>query len=137
MKTMKYLSMLLMMLTMSVCMLSCGDDDDEPAADEIHDFFWEMNIVDRGNLTASAAKTLEINLNAVCAQLEDELTGITRGDAVYLHDKLVEILRVEFSDKPISASYGTVSFVVSLKMDDGKVVKKNTLIINKDGCSVK
>ena len=29
MKTMKYLSMLLMMLTMSVCMLSCGDDDDE------------------------------------------------------------------------------------------------------------
>ena len=26
---MKYLSMLLMMLTMSVCMLSCGDDDDE------------------------------------------------------------------------------------------------------------
>lgn len=29
MKTMKYLSMMLMMLAMSVCMSSCGDDDDE------------------------------------------------------------------------------------------------------------
>lgn len=30
MKTMKYLSMLLIMVAMSVCMTSCGDDDDEP-----------------------------------------------------------------------------------------------------------
>lgn len=29
MKTMKYLSMMLMMLAMSVCMSSCGDDDDD------------------------------------------------------------------------------------------------------------
>lgn len=28
MKAMKYLSMLLMMMTLSVCMVSCGDDDD-------------------------------------------------------------------------------------------------------------
>ncbi|VYT37471.1 hypothetical protein [Bacteroides intestinalis] len=28
MKTMKYLSMLLMMVALSVCMVSCGDDDD-------------------------------------------------------------------------------------------------------------
>ena len=31
MKTMKYLSMLLIMVAMSVCMVSCGDDDDKPA----------------------------------------------------------------------------------------------------------
>lgn len=137
MNTLKRKFCMLLSIMLTTCFLiSCGDDD-EPAADEIHDFFWEMNIVDRGNLTASAAKTLEINLNAACAQLEDGLTGITRGDAIYLHDKLVEILRVGFSDKPILASYGAVSFIVSLKMDDGKVVKKNTLTINKDGCSVK
>lgn len=29
MKTMKYLSMLLIMVAMSVCMTSCGDDDDD------------------------------------------------------------------------------------------------------------
>ena len=29
MKTMKYLSMMLVMLAMSVCMFSCGDDDDD------------------------------------------------------------------------------------------------------------
>lgn len=29
MKTMKYLSMMLIMLTMSVCVVSCGKDDDE------------------------------------------------------------------------------------------------------------
>ena len=31
MKTMKYLSLLLIMVAMSVCMVSCGDDDDKPA----------------------------------------------------------------------------------------------------------
>ena len=30
MKTMKYLSMLLVMVVTSVCMVSCGDDDDIP-----------------------------------------------------------------------------------------------------------
>lgn len=33
MKTMKYLSMMLMTLVMSVCMVSCGDDDDNSDAD--------------------------------------------------------------------------------------------------------
>ncbi|RHL04575.1 hypothetical protein DW036_20900 [Bacteroides sp. AF39-11AC] len=33
MKTMKYLSMLLIMVAMSVCMVSCGDDDDDAPTD--------------------------------------------------------------------------------------------------------
>ena len=31
MRTMKYLSMMLVVLAMSVCMVSCGSDDDEPS----------------------------------------------------------------------------------------------------------
>ena len=38
MKTMKYLSMLLVMVVTSVCMVSCGDDDDIPTDIALSDF---------------------------------------------------------------------------------------------------
>ena len=40
MKTMKYLSMMLVMLAMSVCMFSCGDDDDETGGYDLAGTQW-------------------------------------------------------------------------------------------------
>lgn len=43
MKTMKYLSMMLMMLALSVCVVSCGDDEENINLDEIGNFYIEYN----------------------------------------------------------------------------------------------
>lgn len=40
MKTMKYLSMMLAVLVMSVCMFSCGDDDDEKNSNDLSGTQW-------------------------------------------------------------------------------------------------
>ncbi len=48
MKTMKYLSMLLMIVAMSVCMVGCGDDDDK---DQVTDFAGQIAGVYTGRLT--------------------------------------------------------------------------------------
>lgn len=50
MKTMKYLSMLLIMVAMSVCMVSCGDDDDDAPTDVATviagDYSGTLNVMD-------------------------------------------------------------------------------------------
>ena len=43
MKTMKYLSMMLMMLALSVCVVSCGDDEENINLVEIVNFYIEYN----------------------------------------------------------------------------------------------
>lgn len=129
---------MLLSIMMTICFfVSCGDDDD-PATDEIRDYFWEVKVVDKGHLTASEANSFARILDDTCAELEDYLIGINRSDAIYLHDKLIKAFRVLFSDEmTIPASWGTITFTVSLKLDDGETVKKNTITISKDNCSVK
>lgn len=138
MNTLKRKLCMLLSITLTLCFLvSCGDDD-EPAADEIHDFFWEVSLEDRGYLSASAANSFETGLNSLCGKYENQLVGINANDAIYLHDKLIEAFRIVYSDNSIiPASYGTIRFTITLKMENGKAIKKNTLTVNKDGCSVK
>lgn len=50
MKTMKYLSMMLIMVAMSVCMTSCGDDDDD---DPVTDYAGQVAGVYTGKLTVN------------------------------------------------------------------------------------
>lgn len=50
MKTIKYLGMLLAMLTLSVSFVSCSsDDDDEGGADAIYDYQIEFSMLDKGD----------------------------------------------------------------------------------------
>lgn len=64
MKTMKYLSMLLMMVALSVCMVSCGDDDDdekEPTASIVGNWVQTNNAGTVITLQFRANKTGIIN----------------------------------------------------------------------------
>lgn len=60
MKTMKYLSMMLAMLTMSVCMFGCGNDDDD-IPETIIGHWTQTNSTRVITLTFNSNKTGKIN----------------------------------------------------------------------------
>lgn len=131
MKTMKYLSMLLMMVALSVCMVSCGDDDD-PIGDSFQDYYIEAD-VQGGGLDAAEINELKSELNADLSDVRWE--KMTKEDAVYYFDRSVKNLKQSFAEG-MSGINGTLRITLTLKTSNGVVVKKSTLNITKDGCTV-
>lgn len=135
MKTMKYLSMLLMMVALSMSMAGCGDDDDAmPAGDEINDFFIEYTVTGGGLNQAQ--------LNSVKTQVMSEYGSyfdkMTTNEAIYEFKELVEEIRKDFSRGVTvggAAINGTMDITMVLKTKDGKAIKKGIVHVTKDGSS--
>lgn len=135
MKTMKYLSMMLVILAMSVCMTSCGSDDETgPAMDEIGNFYIEYKATG-GGLTAA-------QLSSIRSQIESEygsyMNGVETKEAIYKFKELVKDIRDDFSNGVTvggAAISGTLEIIMNLKTEDGIQVKKGIVRITKDGSS--
>lgn len=132
---MKYLSMLLMMVALSVCMVSCGSDDEESLdMDEIGNFYIEYEVTG-GGLTSAT-------LSAVKSQIESEygryVNGIETKEAIYAFKELVKDVRDDFSNGVTvggAAISGTLKILMVLKTEDGKFVKQGIVYVTKDGSS--
>ena len=134
MKTMKYLSMMLMMLALSVCVVSCGDDEENINLDEIGNFYIEYN-AQGGGLNAA-------DLNSIKSQLASEygsyLNGVETKQAIYVFQELVKQIRDDFSGGVSfggAAISGTLDIKLTLKTEEGKTVKTGVVHRTKDGSS--
>ena len=81
--------MMLMMLALSVCVVSCGDDEENINLDEIGNFYIEYN-AQGGGLNAA-------DLNSIKSQLASEygsyLNGVETKQAIYVFQELVKQIR--------------------------------------------
>ncbi len=131
MKTMKYLSMMLLMLVTSVCMFSCSDDDD--AADSgYQDYYIEID------LSGGGFDSQE--LNALKAELNTELSDyywekVTRDEVIYDFNLVIESLEYSFSEG-VPGLPEPLRFILYLKTSDGTTVRTATLTITSTGCTV-
>lgn len=130
---MKYLSMLLMMVALSVCMVSCGDDEEEEI-DQIGNFYVEYEATG-GGLTSA-------QLNSVKSQFSSEygayLNGVEKDEAIYRFKELVKQIRDDCSNGITvggAAISGTLNLRMTLKTEAGKTVKQGTVYITKDGAT--
>lgn len=129
MKTIKYLGMLLAMLAMSVCFVSCSsDDDDEGGADAIYDYQIEFSMLDKGDLSSSESKEIIASLNSINTELE----ALTDSQAKYVFNSFVD----ELVDSYDTERWPDFKIKVSLKRQDGREVSNKILVFSEDGCRI-
>ena len=124
----KYFVMMVAMLAMCVNFSSC---DEDPAVSGLNDYYVECN-VSGGGLDSSEISALKSALNLQFSELV--LEALEVDEATYVFDRLVKELKYEFSgglevDQPLKIT-------LSLKTTDGKLVKKSTLTITYNGCTI-
>lgn len=135
MKTLKFFYLFMMVFSMSVALTSCGDDDEEEFVNTYQDYFVEVQCAD-GGLDAQQISRLNAELTADMAELVDEgLTGVTQEQAVKLFDAVVYVFADTFEDG-FEGVKGTLSISLTLKTTKGTVVRKATLKVTKDDCTV-
>lgn len=129
MKTIKYFGMLLAMLAMSVCFVSCSsDDDDEGGADAIYDYQIEFSMLDKGDLSSSESKEIIASLNSINTELE----ALTDSQAKYVFNSFVD----ELVDTYDTERWPDFKIKVSLKRQDGREVSNKILVFSEDGCRI-
>lgn len=126
------------LLLMSMCIfMSCGDDD-EVSPEEVMDFYWKVEMVNKGELTASDERYIVRFLEDTYADYEDDVKGVKVNDALYVHEKLIKRMKDRFLDEmTILKSQGTIIFTVSLITERDETVKKNTFTVEYENCTVK
>ena len=132
MKTLKYLSFMLMLMVCSAGFTSCSDDDDDVDTSVITDYYMTCT-VSGGGFTSQEIDRLQSLLNK-------ELTssywkGIKYNEVIYEFDSEVDNYKNEFRSG-MSGITGTLQITFFLKTKDGKTVKTSTLNITKDGCTL-
>lgn len=132
MKTLKYLSFMLMLMVCSAGFTSCSDDDDDVDTSVITDYYM-ICTVSGGGLTSQEIDRLQ-------SQLNEELTsfywkGIKYNEVIYEFDSEVDYFKDGFMSG-MSGITGTLQITFFLKNKDGKTVKTSTLNITKDGCTL-
>lgn len=132
MKTLKYLSFMLMLMVCSAGFTSCSDDDDDVDTSVITDYYM-ICTVSGGGFTSQEIDRLQSRLN-------EELTsyywkGIKYNEVIYEFDSEVDNYKNEFRSG-MSGITGTLQITFFLKTKDGKTVKTSTLNITKDGCTL-
>lgn len=132
MKTLKYLSFMLMLMVCSAGFTSCSDDDDDVDTSVITDYYM-ICTVSGGGLTSQEIDRLQSRLN-------DELTssywkGIKYNEVIYEFDSEVDSYKKGFMSG-MPGITGTLQITFFLKAKDGKTVKTSTLNITKDGCTL-
>lgn len=129
-------SLCLLLIWLASFVSSCGDDE-EKIDDVIQNYFISVDITDRGEMSASRANTVEINLNAILAESSDALYGIEETRAVYAYEELIEELRYEISDGDfVRRGDGTIIIQFQLNRNDGKVIRTTRMRANAEGCSI-
>ena len=126
----KYFMMMIAMMAMCVSFSSCGSDDDEPI-DGIYDFYIECDVTG-GGLDSSEISTLKSALNLELSGLDLEAMEVD--EATYVFDKFVKELKYEFSDG--LGIDEVLKITLYLKTTEGKTVKKSTLKITENGCTI-
>jgi len=130
MEKIKFLTMMIAMLAMSISFSSCGDEK-EPGTD-YYDYYIQCK-VSGGGLDSSELNYLESQLNAELSDVEWEM--LKKDDAIYYFDKKMKELRSAFAGG-MSGITGTLYIKFILKTTEGDIIKTTTLNVTKDGCSL-
>lgn len=125
----KYLVMAMFVALLSMSFTSCSDDDDDDVP-TIADYYIECKM-SGGGFSNQELTQMESYLNS-------QLTGTTfdgleRDEAIYIFDKIIKDLKVQFSDG-LEGVVGTLNMILYLKTTDGVIVKTATIAVTKDGC---
>ena len=129
MKAIKFLTMTLAMLMLSVVFPSCSDDDDPV---EVYDYYIEWN-VSGGGLDSSKLDYMESELNLLVSDLD--LYSMDKEDAVYVFDYFLQQLQWQFS-AGIAGVEGTLKITLTLMTTEGTSVTTATLNITSTGCTI-
>lgn len=125
----KYLMMTIAVMALCVNFSSCKEDEGSPTG--INDFYVECDIAG-GGLDSSEISTLKSALNLELSALDLEALEVDQ--AIYVFDKFVKELKYEFSDGLGYDEELMITFY--LKTTDGKTVKKSTLKITENNCTI-
>lgn len=121
MKAIKFLTMMIALLAMSVSFSSCNDDGDEPDITTVDDFVVKYS-AEGGGLNS-------VELASVVAFFEDEygqyVTKMQTNEAIYEFEKLVREIRDDFSS---GATFNDASIVGTLTIRLDMYNSKNKLI---------
>lgn len=132
MKAVKFLAMMIAMLTMSVGFSSCDKGDPGEPTSEYNDYYIKCE-VSGGGLDAAELNYLESLMNASLAETEWEM--LKKDEAIYYFDTAMKELKSEYSGG-MTGITGTLYLKFILKTTEGATVKTTTLNITKDGCTL-
>ena len=112
---------------MSLSLASCDGDGDKDDPEELADYYFQFEVVDRGTLSDAQASAEMGQLNAAAPTL----TAYKKSEAIYVFDTIVENLRVSY--------IGTNDFELSFRaklMKAKSTVKSKVIHITTSGCRV-
>ncbi|MDD6621886.1 MAG: hypothetical protein PUE90_04120 [Bacteroidales bacterium] len=135
-QTIKYLAMLMVMLSFGLTSTSCGDDDDEGGNLTVNNYFMECVSVTGGGLDNQDLAQLKNGFN------EDVVDyywkNKTKEEAIQYFDSQMLDLKEAFSNGSSIVKEGSLKIVFALKLQEsGKVIKQTTLVITEKSSSLK
>ncbi len=132
MKTLKFLSMLLMMVALSVGFTSCSED--EPNPETVQQYYIVYDVTG-GGLSAPQQDDIELQLKELFYDYS-YLGPYTFNYAEYDFKQTVKLVESAFFEGLDFVS-GTMTIIMSLKDEKEKTVKTGYVYVTKDGSSSK
>ncbi|MGM9833675.1 MAG: hypothetical protein ACI31A_08325 [Candidatus Limisoma sp.] len=135
-QTIKYLAMLMVMLSFGLTSTSCGDDDDEGGNLSVNNYFMECVSVSGGGLDNQDLAQIKNGFNS---ELVDYYwRNKTKEDAIQLFDSEMNDLKKAYSNGSDIVKEGSLNIVFALKLQEsGKVIKQTTLVITEKTATLK
>ncbi|MGM9841600.1 MAG: hypothetical protein ACI31D_05300 [Candidatus Limisoma sp.] len=135
-QTIKYLAMLMVMLSFGLTSTSCGDDDDEGGNLTVNNYFMECVSVTGGGLDNQDLAQIKNTFNS---ELVDYYwRNKTKEEVVQLFDSEMNDFKKAYANGSEIVKEGSLNIVFALKLQEsGKVIKQTTLVITEKTSSLK
>ena len=116
-QTIKYLAMLMVMLSFGLTSTSCSDDDDEGNGLSVDDYFMECVSATGGGWTSQELTNFQSNLNKTFSSSSYTWNGYTKEDAIEEFDYVMNSLYNQYYKSGLSdVREGSLNLTFALKM---------------------
>lgn len=125
----KFMVMAMFVAMLSMSLTACSDDDDDNFS-AIDDYYFEVEVYDKGSLSSENAAAIARNMTSTLSVLSQDGLDINKAEYYFNRaiDAIVQVYDVEQTF--------TATFKINMKNSKGQIFKSKLLKITKDGCAV-
>ncbi|MBS5528230.1 MAG: hypothetical protein KHX42_08770 [Prevotella sp.] len=125
----KFMVMAMFVAMLSMSLTACSDDDDDNFS-AIDDYYFEVEVYDKGSLSSENAAAIARNMTSTLSVLSQD--GLKIDEAEYYFNRAVEMIVRNYD---VEQTF-TATFKINMKNSKGQIFKSKLLKLTKDGCAV-
>lgn len=125
----KFMVMAMFVAMLSMSLTACSDDDDDNFS-AIDDYYFEVEVYDKGSLSSENAAAIARDMSSTLSVFSRD--GLDIDKAEYHFNRAIDAIVDGYN---LEQTF-TATFKINMKNSKGKIFKSKLLKLSKDGCAV-